>query len=200
MGKGLASSILLLLCGVLVAPCAPAAADDVSGSATRYVGPGNSYEYLVWNATTRRERMVIYFEGNPQLSSTYCLDIKMDVRTGGGHYDARVLRNCNPGYTWATDPGGDGYWEDPEGWQDRSVTAFKKLVAYSIEDNLSSWSNVSWVEDGDNNGIVWAAGAPSQGTRSVRIRTLYDNGDEASEIHELRRCPGSNIPGTWNCI
>ncbi|MFZ2501610.1 MAG: hypothetical protein WAW88_02900 [Nocardioides sp.] len=144
--------------------------------------------------------MFIYFEGNPAGSATYCIDIKMDVRTGGGHYDARVLRNCNPGHSWETDPGADGYWEEPSGWQDRSVSAFKKLVAYRIEDDLSSWSNAGWVEDGENNGVVWADGAPGQGTKSVRIRTLYDNGDEASDIHELRRCPGLNLPGTLNCI
>lgn len=98
------AAVMLLL---LVHPSAAWAAR----SGTDYVYAGQGWQYGKWSWNESRLRLV----SNPygDMSTDRCMDAVLDWATYDGHYDSRRVRSCRPGFNIPTDPGGDGYWNEP---------------------------------------------------------------------------------------
>jgi len=93
-------------------------------------------QYGRWSLSERQVRMTV----NPttSMSSDRCMDALLDWGTEGtGHWDSRILRSCQPGYAVETDPGGDGFWEEPNNnilhWRD--LGGIQKGWGYTIDDD-----------------------------------------------------------------
>jgi len=166
---------------------------------TAYNGPGASYQYLTWNKSTRKIRIVV--SAAPGLSPNRCLDGAIDWQTTGGHYDVRVVRVRRPGYTEQTDPGGDHHWIEPGDWDSRTVTGIRSAAGMNITD---SYPFENKAEE------RWSSARPYQSTSHVaprtapdvdywaRVRTIYQAGHTESHNKTPERCfgPGSWV---WNC-
>lgn len=188
--------IALIGATFLLPVAGPAHADQVEGAYTANLGPGLSYQFMRWSQPDRKIRLAAKFAGDSDTAAR-CHDAAVDWFTNGtGHYDARVVRNCNPGGYVETDPGGDGFWKDPQDFDEADVTRVQRVGAYVFSD--SNLSNIV-ADDPVYGGTPSSALATSN--FSQRIRTLYDNGQVASHDHYPVRCatdatwigyPGSN--------
>lgn len=61
------------------------------------------------------------------------MDAMLDWNTSYSHYDSRVVRSCLPGRSEETDPGGDGWWSESQGYWP-FLTSMKKGNGYLIDD------------------------------------------------------------------
>jgi hypothetical protein len=193
-----------VLIGALGTVCVPSAAaeanDHTSGSDTTYLGPGSSSQYLYWNRTTRRIRLKVVFAGDPTESSTFCLESTVDWRVeDGSHFDPRVVRNCDPGSSVETDPGGDGYWVEPANWDfdthDSPVNGVFRAWGVKVSDGPLAVLNSTHVfgpaptpyaqnQDPPNHP------PPTTGQFFAAVRTRYDDGSVVSsrETVDPERC------------
>ena len=139
------ASLVAALSAAFLGAMAPAHANPVDGSFDSAIGAGSSSQHMRWKQPSQRVRLWVTFAGNPNSTGGRCQDAAVDWNTNGtGHYDARVLRNCNPGHTEQTDPGGDGWWEEPNNFDGANVTQVQRVGSYVFEDgNLSNVINGS---------------------------------------------------------
>jgi hypothetical protein len=198
-------ALIVVLVGMVVlgTTAAPALAVDgpVSGAERTTAGIAGNVQWFSWNRGDKRVRLSNTTHAN--MSNAHCVDAFFDWRTSGGHYDARILRNCKRGSYVQTDPasaGGDGYWS--EDWGPRSITAVRVVVGYVIDDGT-----LNRLSGAGNTEVVY--GSPpanadipaTQGQRYARVRTLYQDGhrettaDNAAKYH----CAEGNIPLTDQC-
>lgn len=171
-------------------PSGSAHADDVTGSYSTAIGAGTSTQFMAWNKPLEKVRLRVTFGGNAEGSGDRCQDAAVDWNTNGtGHYDARVVRNCNPGHTEETDPDGNDWWQEPSNFQDADVRRVQRVGSYVFDDsdltNITNSSNAYGSEP---------SRAYGTGDWSQRIRTLYDDGDVVSHEHNPARCAGND---TW---
>lgn len=85
----MAGFVLFSSAGVAAADCYGDGVD--SGSATKYKGAGT--QTMQWSLSSKRSWVYSYTEDD--MSTNVCLEAKFDWMTNGGHYDARVSRNCS---------------------------------------------------------------------------------------------------------
>ena len=164
-------------------------ADDVSGSYKTSIGAGSSEQYMAWRKPEEEVRLWVDFDGNPSGTGSRCQDAAVDWNTNGtGHYDARVVRNCNPGHFIATDAGGDGWWEEPNDYDEADVRRVQRVGSYVFKDD-----DLTAITSSKNKyGNAPSRAAPTSDF-AQRIRTLYDNGDISSFMHLPVRCAGDDV-------
>lgn len=196
---GLLSRVTLVTVGTVISSIvwiAPAQADSVVGSGITYVGLSPSAQGLRWTVPGEEIRLWARFAATSTGSARYCHDAAVDWFTNGtGHYDARVIRNCNPGTTIETDPGGNGFWQEPNNYDEADVTRVQRAGSYAFPDD--DLSNVVQPEN-------IHGGAPSNALAtsnySQRIRTMYDSGLVQSFEHFPVRCSNNDtwVPNPFN--
>lgn len=120
----------------------------------------------------------------------------LDWRTSEGHYDARTLRNCKPGATVRTDPGGDGWWS--EDWGPRTITGVRVVSSAVISD--STLARVGAQKDVYGS-MVYPRPA-TMGQWFVRVRTLYESGTTATTQESAKPypCAGDNRLFLGKCV
>ena len=99
------------------------------------------------------------------MSTDRCMDAMLDWQTTSGHYDGRIVRSCRPGGTATTDPGGDGYWQEPSNWAGRTVIDMQKGGGARIDDDYLN---------GNFELYQWDPFAGAGGSYTVRARTCTD--------------------------
>ena len=105
------------------------------------------------------------------------------------HYDARVVRNCNPGHEEESDPHGNLWWQEPNDYDEADVDGVQRAGSYVFkDDDLDTILNHSNAYGGP------PAHALPTSSYAQRIRTLYDDGSVASHEHYPVRC---NVDATW---
>ena len=106
--RRLIGSTAVVVAAVGLSP-AVALANVPSGSSNQAKGPGLSHASATWNEApdTLYSLQVV---GYPTFASNWCLDGIYDWKTSGGHFDARLVRSCNPSvdYSRSSNDGGQG--------------------------------------------------------------------------------------------
>lgn len=153
---------------------APQASAATSGEDDAYVTPG--HEHAIWSKSEKRLSLGS-FPGY-SMSTDRCMDAMLDWKTTSGHYDARVVRSCDPGGKVSTDPGGDGYWQEPSDWGGRTITDMQKGVGARIDDdyvdgNFAMYAHEDFAGAG---GGAYSARPRTCTDRFARVRTLYQDG------------------------
>lgn len=178
--------------GMTVALCSPmnsahATLSDgttAQGGATTYAGPGDSYQEMRWNVSTRRIKIKV--KAASSMSTDHCIEGAVDWKTNNGHhYDVRVVRVCRPGATEETDPGGDGRWEEPSDWDGRTVTQIRAATGSRISDStLEQLGEIPAPQV--SSAVIYASSSgksPSTSTDKdfwARVRTLYEDGSKGT--------------------
>lgn len=171
----------------------PADAGDDSGSAYRYKGAGDSWQYVYWDRPSRKMRMRIFADDG--MSTDRCIDVTVDWRVeDGSHYDQRVLRNCDPGGYVDTDPGGDGYWREPSNWDtdthDSPVVGVRTVAVYKIDDDDRSIVGNPAIVQGSSN--IYGGRLPPSTFNDgwAEVRTRYQSGTIRSTRNDYKpeRC------------
>lgn len=183
------SGVLALTSVLTLAMSGQALADDVAGSYQTSIGAGSSKQYMAWSQSQEKIKLWVDFDGNPSGTGNRCQDALVDWNTNGtGHYDARVVRNCNPGHLVATDPGGDDWWQEPNDYDEADVRRVQRVGSYVFKDNdRSAITNHKYKYGGP------PAEAGATSSYAQRIRTLYDSGNLVSYTHFPVRCAGDNV-------
>lgn len=182
---------VVIAAGVSMTGAAATAADHTSGDETTHLGPGNSYQRVVWNRSTRKVKMVVKAGS---MSDDHCLEALFDWRVDdGSHYDIRVLRNCDPGSKTMTDPDNDGFWQEPSNWDsdthDSPVDGVRVVAArLTTDSDLSTIDNVTIFGSGSYYGGRNPPGPGNEGWAAVRTR--YQGGSVDSNRNEVapERC------------
>jgi hypothetical protein len=131
--RGLLVGVTAGVAAVAPMVAAPAYAASQSGSGYFYQGAGNSYQYVAWNKAEHKVRLRVFADSG--MNTSRCIDAMVDWHVSDDqHYDARVVRVCQPGAAEETDPGGDGYWQEPSDWDGRSVDGLRVAAAYVMDD------------------------------------------------------------------
>lgn len=186
MGASLVLS-LMVVAGWAAPATAGQGGNNSDGWYTSFVGHwSDAKQYMKWNVNQHKIRIWVRFGGPSGGTGNRCTDAVVDWNTNGtGHYDARVVRNCNPGGFIETDPGGDGFWQDPADFDEADVRRVQRVGSYDFTDHdLSHIRN-----DKNRYGGPPDRALPSS-SWSQRIRTLYDNGTVFSHYHGPVRCAG----------
>lgn len=153
-----------------------------TGSGTTYAGTGDSWQQLSWNDGTRR--LYIRVHTDPAMSTDRCIDGHLDWNThGSGHYDSRVVRDCEPGTYHFTDPNGD-YWytELLASWNTRNISHMQRGAGYKIDDDtLDIIGSPEYVWGSD----IYGGGNVPATTAEVdlwsKLWTHYQNGNEVKK-------------------
>jgi hypothetical protein len=170
----------------------PAEADtNQEGSDTAFAG--NGVQYGVWQKSNKRVRLKV--SPSSTMSSTRCMDAKLDWGTeGSGHYDARVVRSCQPGTPEETDPDADGFWVEPSDWGGRNIGGIQKGFGYIISDStLAVLLDERFENTGSGDLEQFAPGTGTQGY--ARVRTRYNNGT----VKSCNPLPVNSGDGSGGC-
>jgi hypothetical protein len=112
----------LFLAGPAFASCNGDGID--SGTQYTYAGDNPSAQSASWQLLNHRVRETT--DTATSMNLDYCQDAFFDWSTSGGHYDARIVRNCAPGTHRETDSLYDGWWDEPANWAGRYVLGLQK--------------------------------------------------------------------------
>lgn len=115
----------------------------------------------------------------------------MDWKVTSGHYDARVIRSCQPGVQESTDPQGNGFWSEPSGWAGATVVDMQKGWGMLIDDSYVN-GNFAEYEKDPFAGTLGAAYSERPRTcidKFARVRTRYNDG-------HVESC--DSLPRQWN--
>lgn len=114
--------------GVVIAlvpvPAQAAPVDHYQGNIRTTIGVAGSAQRTVWDRTGGQRKVRLAVRTGPKLPLGECHEASFDWRTTAGHYDQRTVRNCKPDGYVETDPGGDGYWQEPSGWDGRTISQY----------------------------------------------------------------------------
>ncbi|MGH3347865.1 MAG: hypothetical protein ACRDO4_12880 [Nocardioides sp.] len=104
------------------------------------------------------------------------MDAQLDWRVTSGHYDLRIVRSCMPGGFNETDPTGNGYWEEPNGWT--SGTNMRRGYGYMIDDDygLFGWDTFDIRMMAGTEGSALQEPPPRTSDCKARTRTRYQDG------------------------
>ncbi|MGH3346177.1 MAG: hypothetical protein ACRDO4_04290 [Nocardioides sp.] len=178
---------------VLVA--SPASANTHNyGTSTTDLGGGSSYQHHEWDFDLQRIRLVSKVDSTS--SGDKCLDAAFDWRTSNGaHYDARVVRNCDPGSYLETDAAGDGFWDEPASWDNRPVNGVSRAFAVVVDDDNLHIDNKIRISPAQGSccygdGYSSDEAPPTNGQYNVAIITRYDSGTVVSRWADVKpmRC------------
>ena len=102
-----ASVIAVMLVTALNPSPAHAAESHGSGLVVLKLGAKGSWQRVQWNLNKQIVHLGV--QTGSSMNRNSCQEASFDwrVRSGGGHYDQRTVRNCKPGSYVSTDPGGD---------------------------------------------------------------------------------------------
>lgn len=157
---------VVLAIPTLLAP-AWGAGSSTEGNDTAYSGNGS--QYAAWSKSGKKLRLKV--SPNSAMSTGKCMDAMLDWGNNGNHYDARVVRSCRPGKSEETDPGADGYWQEPSG---TNPTHIQKGYGYMISDStLTVLAEEPFNSVGGDDNYDVAPSTLSQGY--ARIRTRYQD-------------------------
>lgn len=183
--RGVAVAVMVAASATLL--CSAAYANPDSNQQCVASGSGNSSQCASWDTSSRK--LYLGVTTSTGMLTTKCQDSMLDWRVTFGHYDARVVRVCQPGGHVYTDPGGDGYWEEPADWNGTAANGGMRAGGgYVIEDtyanggfapfNIKPYAGTFGGQlYPSNNGIAPRTGPPDY---FARVRTLYQDGHTAS--------------------
>lgn len=109
---------------VAFADCSPHGNGVNSGSAYFSVGPSGSSQSSTWNLGNRT--VYVGTITSSGMSTSRCHDMMFDWATDSGHYDARQVRNCDPGSQASSQSSGSWPANEPSGWAGRDVNGLQK--------------------------------------------------------------------------
>jgi hypothetical protein len=192
----------------LVALAAPAAllvgmssaAQAVQHDWTGHLGAANNVQEIHYDREDGGNIRLVNKRDNG--SPLYCIDVRVDWDTDGGHYDPRILRNCAQNATVVTDPtappnNGNGWWE--EGWHDwddaggietyyrgdidwrnpaygRNIQGMGEAGVFVIDDgSLKVQQELLW-QGSSRITPIRRSNAATQNSGNTRVRTLYQDG------------------------
>ncbi len=124
------------------------------------------------------------------------MDAMLDWGTEGSgqHYDSRVVRSCRPYMSESTDPGGDGYWQEPADWGGAEMGGIQKGWGYVINDTTLNF--VAWERMPDAGSGNLYPNAPATGAQGwARVRTRYQDGS----VKSCNPLPVTSPDGSGGC-
>ncbi len=181
MWRVITVSALAASAAVCTASPSSAHVSELSGEAYAYLGAGSTVQYLDWDKSTRKIRLSVYADAD--MSGDRCIDATYDWEPDDGHYDQRLVRNCDPGSMVETDPGGDGFWREPENWDsdtyDSPIVGTNRAYVLVIDDDDINYKYAKkqiFPEEGyvapyGGNGL-----APTVNQHKAAVRVRYDDG------------------------
>ncbi len=134
-GRLLRLSVAALAASALLVSVIPPAQASPTGEDYAYAGSG--FQYAKWQASHVPDRLELKVSPTTSMSKNRCMDAMLDWETTFAHYDSRVVRSCLPGRSEASDPGGDGWWSEPNSYW-LNISDMKKGQGYLIDDQYGS--------------------------------------------------------------
>jgi hypothetical protein len=122
-----------------------------TGYEDAHEGATSSAQYVSWELRGSGAGRGVRVESDASsgMSTDICLDAIFDWMTVDGHFDARVTRNCAPGWDRISDSGGD-FWEPDNLWGPRTLTGIQKGAGCKYEQVSTSGHTAPWLGDCDN--------------------------------------------------
>lgn len=92
--RALTVAVTLLAAAVAMLLPSPAMATYASGNVGETVNYATGTQ--IWDAEPETYTLKMYPTSTSSLPSNYCFDSFLDWKTGGGHWDIRIARTCDP--------------------------------------------------------------------------------------------------------
>lgn len=127
------------------------------------------------------------------MSTDRCMDAFLDWGRDHGHYDARIVRECDPGNAVGTDPQGDGHWSEPP---ITPLNGIQRGWGYVIDDD--NLRQIDGQRDHMTNTGTIAPTNPAPGTGTqgyARVRTEYQSG----AVKSCNPLPATSPDGSGGC-